>query len=76
VISTDESAPVSVYGRTYVQYDASSQFVDFANLTEAQVIEWIHTTLGDEEFNAIFRNLDAKAQQYKARAAATMATPW
>lgn len=76
VFSLDESAPVNIYGRTYVEYNDQNTFISYSSLSESQVIDWIRLALGNEEFNSILDNLEKKAEWYRNEVAKSNSLPW
>lgn len=76
VFSLDQSAPVNIYGQTTVNYNESNAFTQYLNLTKDQVIEWIKSEMGEEEFNAVLSDLEKKAQWYKNELAKSHSLPW
>lgn len=61
-----------VYGSVGVTLDPDAPFTSFADLTEAQVIGWVHDALGEEAVAAAEANV---AQQIAAQAAPPVVTP-
>jgi archaellin len=64
ITATDGTNTVDLQNSVNVSLDSSVEFVPFANLTEAKVIDWVKTNLGDNvaTFEKILNNkLERKA---------------
>lgn len=65
-----------VYGANAVGEPAPANFVDFDNLTEAEVIAWVEAALGDEEVAELKANIDAQIADKIAPKSETLSPPW
>lgn len=66
----------SVYGAQALQPDASaSNFVDYADVTEAQVVNWVKSAMGTEAITAMEAALDAQIALAQAPVTAS-GVPW
>ena len=76
VSKTTDGVTVSSYGAQGFQPDATaSDFVAYAQVTEAQVINWIKAAMGTESVAALEASLDAQIAAIKTPATAT-GMPW
>jgi len=76
VSKTDGEITVGSYGAQGFQPDpTASDFVAYAQVTEAQVIDWIKAAMGTEGVAALETSLDAQIAQIKTPATAT-GMPW
>jgi hypothetical protein len=46
---TDVTNSDGIYGATALQLDLEADFVPYEDLTQEQVIEWLHDALGEEQ---------------------------
>ena len=69
---TDGTYNGSVYGTVGVTLDPDAPFTPYADLTEAQVIGWVQTALGEEQVAAYEANV---AQQIADQANPPVVTP-
>ena len=58
VTASDGTYTANTYGVQPLIYVAGSPFIPFANLTQAEVIGWIQSAMGNEKITAIQTNLD------------------
>ena len=76
VSKTTDGTTVSSYGAQGFQPDpTASDFVAYAQVTEAQVINWIKAAMGTENVAALEASLDAQITAIKTPATAT-GMPW
>ena len=76
VSKTTDGTTVSSYGAQGFQPDPqASDFIAYAQVTEAQVIDWIKAAMGTEGVAALEASLDAQIAQIKTPATAT-GMPW
>ena len=76
VTATDGTNTTNVYGVQPLTYVAGSQFTPFANLTQAEVIGWIQSAMGNEQITAIQTNLDIKINELANPTVITPKLPW
>ena len=76
VSKTDGDITVSSYGAQGFQPDpTASDFVAYAQVTEAEVIDWIKDAMGTETVAALEASLDSQIAAIKTPATAT-GMPW
>ena len=52
----------SIYGTQVISTDDISDFIPFADLTNATITEWVETTMGEEKVTEMKSNLDNKIE--------------
>lgn len=57
LVGTDGEHTASVYGSSGVTLDADAPFTPYSELTEEQVIGWVHDALGAEQVAAYEDNI-------------------
>jgi hypothetical protein len=65
VISTDDIGNpyvASIYGTQVISTDDITDFIPFADLTNATITEWVETTMGEEKVTEMKTNLDNKIE--------------
>ena len=76
VSKTTDGTTVSSYGAQGFQPDATaSNFIAYAEVTEATVIDWIKAAMGTESVAALEASLDSQITAIKTPATAT-GLPW
>lgn len=62
--ASEDDYSATGYGSVGVQYEAGSDFTEYADLTKEQVVGWVKATLGDEYVTqletALANEIDAK----------------
>ena len=78
VLAEDGAYTAEAYGSTVVNEPAVGQpgFVEFASLTEANVIQWVKDVLGTEEVATIEANLQAEIDFKQNPPVVSKELPW
>jgi len=74
--ATDGTYNGSVYGTVGVTYEAGTPYTPYADLTEAQVIGWVQTALGEEQVAAYEANVAQQINDQVAPQVVTPPLPW
>ena len=73
---TDGTYSGNVYGSVGVSTSTSGAFTPYADLTEAQVVSWVHDALGEEAVAAAEANVAQQINDQVAPQVVTPALPW
>ena len=73
---TDGTYNGSVYGSSGVMFTEGSTFTPYANLTEAQVIGWVQTAMGEEQVAAYEANVAQQIEDQIDPPVVTPPLPW
>jgi len=73
---TDGTNGAGSYSNTQITLDPNDTFVPFAQLTEEQVIGWVHDALGEDGIAQWQGAIDNQLSLLAAPAAVTPALPW
>lgn len=73
---TDGEHAGSVYGSVGLTLDPEATYVPYVNLTEAQVIGWVQTALGEEQVAAYEANVARQIADAKNPPVVSPALPW
>ena len=65
VTGTDDVNTVTVNKFKTIEFNNTSSFTKYEDLTEAQVIRWVKDSLGESEQNIITAEIDAILEQKK-----------
>lgn len=76
VTGTDGTRTGSVYGSQGVTLDPAAPFTPYADLTEAQVIGWVKSALGDEEVAGYEANVAAQIEAQINPPVVSPPLPW
>ena len=63
-------------GRIEVGSPSSGNFIPYSNLTEAEVIEWVKSTLGEPKINQMIATLDQQLYEMEFPQIVTPPLPW
>jgi len=66
----------TTYGSVGLVYEAGSSFTPFAQLTQAQVQEWVSTKMGPDSLASLENKLQEQIQQQVAPIEITQPAPW
>jgi len=66
----------TTYGSVGLVYEAGSSFTPFAQLTQAQVQEWVSTKMGPDNLASLENKLQEQIQQQVAPIEITQPAPW
>ena len=64
------------YGSQALTLDPEAAFTPFADLTEAQVIGWVHAAMGEEAVAAVEANLATQIENAKNPPVVNPPLPW
>ena len=73
---TDGTYNGSVYGSVGVTLDEGASFVPYADLTQAQVIGWVQSALGEEQVTAYEANVAQQIENQINPPVVTPPLPW
>ncbi len=76
VNGTDGINNASVYGIQNLIYTSNNPFINYSNLTESVVIEWIQNSMGSEQVLAIQNNLDTQISLLMNPPVISPSLPW
>lgn len=74
--ATDGDHTGGVYGSVGLTLDPEATYVPYANLTEAQVVGWVHAALGEEQVAAYEAGVLAQIELQKNPTVVTPTLPW
>lgn len=74
--ATDGEHAGGVYGSVGLTLDPEATYVPYANLTEAQVIGWVQTALGEEQVATYEAGVLAQIELQKNPTVVTPPLPW
>lgn len=72
----DGEHTASAYGSTSIDVNPSGPFTAYENLTEAQVIDWVKTSMGAEEVAAIEASIVGQINEQINPKIITPVLPW
>ena len=73
---TDGEHTAGVYGSVGLTLDPEAAYVAYADLTEAQVIGWVHEALGEEQVASYEENVANQIAALVNPPVVTPALPW
>ena len=73
---TDGEHAAGVYGSVGLTLDPEATYVAYADLTEAQVIGWVHETLGEDQVASYEENVANQIAALANPPVVTPALPW
>jgi hypothetical protein len=73
---TDGEHAAGVYGAAGLALDPEATYVAYADLTEAQVIGWVHEALGEEQVASYEENVANQIAALVNPPVVTPALPW
>jgi hypothetical protein len=73
---TEGEHAAGVYGSVGLTLDPEATYVAYADLTEAQVIGWVHETLGEEQVASYEENVAKQIAALVNPPVVTPALPW
>ena len=73
---TDGEYTAGVYGSVGLTLDPEAKFTPFEKLTEAQVIGWVHETLGEERVASYEENVANQIEALVNPPVVTPPLPW
>jgi predicted rRNA methylase YqxC with S4 and FtsJ domains len=76
LLGTDEVNTVEVNGTVDLDIPNSEGFIAYAELTEAQVVEWTKAKLGSKLENEYYQYLDQKLAESAKPASTVTPMPW
>lgn len=77
MIAGDEGDNVArIGGRTNLNPVVPSDFTEYANLTEAQVLEWVFAILGPDAIAALEASIAAQIATMQSPPTTTLPLPW
>jgi hypothetical protein len=71
----DDTFTSTTYGAVQLP-EPTDQFIEFQNLTETQIIEWVKTALGEEQVAGIETDLGRMIENQKNPPIITPMLPW
>lgn len=74
--ATDGDHAGSVYGAQGLTLDPEATFVPYVDLTEAQVIGWVHDAMGEEQVAAYEANIASQIADAKNPPVVNPPLPW
>jgi len=74
--ATDGEHTVGVYGSVGLTLDPKATHAPYASLTQAQVIDWVHEALGEEQVAAYEASVAQQLKDQIAPPVVTPALPW
>ena len=74
--ATDETNTTSVYGTVNISFEASEPFTPFEQLTQPQVISWVHDALGTAKIDALTDTLNLQLQNMIQPTIVSPPLPW
>lgn len=76
-ITADDGSNKATYcGGQDIEYNPDDTFIQYENLTEEQVLDWVKNILGSEEINRITASLNAHLLTLANPPVVTLALPW
>jgi hypothetical protein len=75
-VATDGTYNANVYNTQSVSLDPGAPFTPYADLTEAQVVGWLESSLGPEQVAAIDAALDQQIENQINPPVVTLPLPW
>jgi len=76
LVGTDGTYNGSVYGSVGVTLDEGATFTPYADLTQAQVIGWVQSALGEEQVTAYEANVAQQIENQINPPVVTPPLPW
>ena len=76
LVGTDGTYNGSVYGSVGVTLDPDAPFTPYASLTQAQVIGWVQSALGEEQVTAYEANVAQQIENQINPPVVTPPLPW
>ena len=73
---TDGKNIVNTFGSVEIPYNESNTFINYSNLTEANVIGWVKTVLGNQQVSYIEQNCDVQINLLNTPTVISPALPW
>ena len=62
LVGSDGIHSSEVFGIQFVKFDAENYFVKYEDLTEQKTIQWLISTLGEEQIDSFKASIDAKIE--------------
>jgi hypothetical protein len=75
-LSTDGYYATSVYGSQKVTYKESISFIDYNNLTEEILVQWVKDALGEEQVATYEASVNNQLEALKNPTVVTPILPW
>jgi hypothetical protein len=72
----DGDYATSVYGSQGVTYEESTDFIEYDNLTEDQLISWVKDTLGEEQVTNYENSVTSQLELLKNPVVVNPPLPW
>jgi hypothetical protein len=66
----------SIYGSQKVTYEEGSPFIDYNNLTEEVIVQWVKDVLGEEQVATYEASVNNQLEALKNPRVVTPALPW
>jgi len=78
VLTADDGAghTARVYSTQAITYEASSPFTPYADLTRAEVQDWVTSAMGPERVAELEASLDEQIQDQITPTSVTLPPPW
>ena len=78
VLTADDGAghTARVYSTQAITYEAGSPFTPYADLTQAEVQDWVTSAMGPEQVALFEANLDKQIQDQITPTSVTLPPPW
>lgn len=74
--ATDGTYLAEIYGSQLLMLGSSFPFIPYGDLTEAQVIAWLETSLGEDELTKQISSLDGQLKNLANPSIAASILPW
>lgn len=66
----------SVYGTVSLKYDEGGEFTPFEQLTKEQVVEWVKSSIGDEQVSKYEQNVETQIAALISPPVVSPPLPW
>ena len=76
LIANDGSNKSAIAGSQDILFNSSDVFVQYNDLTENQVIDWVQNTLGNDKIKSIIDSLDAHLADLASPKVISPVLPW
>lgn len=76
LLGTQDIYSATCYGQINVEYVPETAYTPYQNLTEAQVLSWVHNAMGPERVLTYEANIDAQLESQVNPVIINLPLPW